>query len=275
MISISDFPPNSIINNKYFRWYLQICNKEYSCGYVEKHHIIPRSFGGNDERKNLVELSARAHLIVHLLLVKCSVNSYKRSAANAVHFMRSGCKKHSRHDKIFSRTFSFVKEALSVKRKFFAWSPENFIFTGTDVKLFCKNKNMQKCTASNAFKEGEIKVSTAGKFKGWVFAAEEYSVNQINDIRNTAFLIAKENRNKARKAIWERDKNTRVLGGGKQVKLILQDPSGKVHNFNSLTELHAATNKPATSMQNVKNKLPYTFLLGAWRDWTLIKYESI
>ena len=37
--------------------------------YGENHHIIPRSFGGNDNPKNLVRLSAREHFIVHLLLV--------------------------------------------------------------------------------------------------------------------------------------------------------------------------------------------------------------
>lgn len=39
-------------------------------GYVEKHHIIPRSLGGSDTEENIVELTAREHFIAHLLLSK-------------------------------------------------------------------------------------------------------------------------------------------------------------------------------------------------------------
>ena len=36
----------------------------------EKHHVLPRSHGGGDEEDNLVPLTRREHLIVHLLLSK-------------------------------------------------------------------------------------------------------------------------------------------------------------------------------------------------------------
>lgn len=39
-------------------------------GYVECHHIVPKSLGGTDEKSNLVNLSAREHFICHLLLAK-------------------------------------------------------------------------------------------------------------------------------------------------------------------------------------------------------------
>lgn len=39
-------------------------------GYKERHHIIPRSLGGNDDTENLVDLTAREHFIAHLLLAK-------------------------------------------------------------------------------------------------------------------------------------------------------------------------------------------------------------
>lgn len=39
-------------------------------GYVERHHIIPKSLGGNNDCQNLVWLTAEEHLEVHLLLVK-------------------------------------------------------------------------------------------------------------------------------------------------------------------------------------------------------------
>jgi hypothetical protein len=39
-------------------------------GYVERHHIIPKSLGGANEPHNLVWLTASEHLAVHLLLTK-------------------------------------------------------------------------------------------------------------------------------------------------------------------------------------------------------------
>jgi hypothetical protein len=39
-------------------------------GYVERHHIIPRSLGGSDKECNIVALTAREHFICHLLLTK-------------------------------------------------------------------------------------------------------------------------------------------------------------------------------------------------------------
>ena len=38
--------------------------------YTEKHHIIPKSLGGNNKKTNFVKLSAREHYICHLLLTK-------------------------------------------------------------------------------------------------------------------------------------------------------------------------------------------------------------
>ena len=37
-------------------------------GYTEKHHIVPSALGGIDDESNLVKLTAREHLIVHMLL---------------------------------------------------------------------------------------------------------------------------------------------------------------------------------------------------------------
>ena len=40
------------------------CNESY----YEKHHIIPKCLGGNDEENNLIDLFAREHFIAHKLL---------------------------------------------------------------------------------------------------------------------------------------------------------------------------------------------------------------
>ena len=42
------------------------CNNEYH----ERHHIIPKCIGGNDDEENLVDLFAREHFIAHRLLAQ-------------------------------------------------------------------------------------------------------------------------------------------------------------------------------------------------------------
>ena len=39
-------------------------------GYYEKHHILPKSLGGTNNKENLVKLTAREHFLCHWLLVK-------------------------------------------------------------------------------------------------------------------------------------------------------------------------------------------------------------
>lgn len=67
------------LDNKYYKWYQQLTSKQnrsLDC-YTEKHHIIPRSMGGEDSKENLVVLTAREHYIAHLLLTKCVKKSYR------------------------------------------------------------------------------------------------------------------------------------------------------------------------------------------------------
>ena len=53
-------------------------------GYVERHHILPRSLGGSDEAENLIRLTPEDHFFAHLLLAKI----YGRGMWVAVRMMR-------------------------------------------------------------------------------------------------------------------------------------------------------------------------------------------
>lgn len=60
------------LQNKYTQCYYNIVNRAKAreqLGYVEKHHIIPKSLGGKDTADNLVKLTAREHFICHWLNV--------------------------------------------------------------------------------------------------------------------------------------------------------------------------------------------------------------
>lgn len=64
---------DGFLDNKYTKLYFQIINSTTEVellGYCEVHHIIPRSFGGSDDKDNLVKLSSRKHFLCHYLLTK-------------------------------------------------------------------------------------------------------------------------------------------------------------------------------------------------------------
>jgi len=57
-------------------------------GYIERHHIIPRSFGGSDDAINIVALTAREHFLAHFCLWKFSSGDNRRKMAFAFRAMR-------------------------------------------------------------------------------------------------------------------------------------------------------------------------------------------
>lgn len=68
------------IDNKYTKIYFNIIKKAKTSlpiGYTERHHIIPKSLGGNDEKENIVELTAKQHYLCHRLLVKMTSGKNK------------------------------------------------------------------------------------------------------------------------------------------------------------------------------------------------------
>lgn len=86
------------INNEYTKKYYKIIENSIKrtpstmsrrtakkiLGYVERHHIIPKSLGGSDNKDNLVWLTAEEHLNAHLLLpymVKDESNKRKMFSA--------------------------------------------------------------------------------------------------------------------------------------------------------------------------------------------------
>jgi hypothetical protein len=55
--------------------------KKYKNIYYEQHHIIPKCMGGNENKKNLILLTAREHFIVHWLLIRIYADNRKLAHA--------------------------------------------------------------------------------------------------------------------------------------------------------------------------------------------------
>ena len=73
-------------------------------GFTEIHHIVPRCMGGTDDVFNLVQLTTREHIIVHMLLQRMYPNNYGLSLAVTLMFSSRDTSKFS------SKTISSFKE---------------------------------------------------------------------------------------------------------------------------------------------------------------------
>lgn len=82
--------------------------------YYESHHIVPRCLGGNDDKENLVLLTAREHFIAHRLLSK--IYPQDLNLKLAVLFMAS-TETLGEIYKVTSRTYSILKSEASESRK--------------------------------------------------------------------------------------------------------------------------------------------------------------
>jgi len=108
------------INNKYKKWHDSIIdrakNRVLSC-YVERHHIIPKSCGGSDDKFNLVSLTPREHFIVHLLLTKILKGNNKAKMILAFNFMCDLKKKNSRlFDSLRSKGLKILSKKLTGRK---------------------------------------------------------------------------------------------------------------------------------------------------------------
>jgi hypothetical protein len=83
-------------------------------GYVERHHIDPKSLGGNDHIDNLVDLTAREHFMCHLLLTKMysegTPSYYKMVKA---FMMMLTCRSQNQDRFLTSRKYNFLREEFS------------------------------------------------------------------------------------------------------------------------------------------------------------------
>lgn len=61
-------------------------------GYTERHHILPKSLGGSDDKGNLVSLTAREHYICHLLLTKMYFDENSKNKMIHAFFMMCNAK---------------------------------------------------------------------------------------------------------------------------------------------------------------------------------------
>ena len=105
------------LQNKYTDCYHRIITRATNrslLGYTERHHIIPKSLGGSNSKNNIVQLTAREHLICHRLLVKMVEGNAYFKMINALWAMCNLKNKHHQRTTITSRCYEKLKKDRSV-----------------------------------------------------------------------------------------------------------------------------------------------------------------
>jgi hypothetical protein len=75
--------------SKYSKYYYSIIDNAKSRTisgniYTEKHHIIPKSMGGDNSPSNLVKLTAREHFVCHRLLARITTGQNRNKMVHAL-----------------------------------------------------------------------------------------------------------------------------------------------------------------------------------------------
>ena len=97
--------PNLRHINRYIS-YIENCRTKLFTGRTEKHHILPKSFGGSNGI-NLLRMSPRHHYISHVLLAKATGSPKMIKALHKMVYSRTGDV--SRDYKITSRMYAYLR----------------------------------------------------------------------------------------------------------------------------------------------------------------------
>ena len=102
--------------NRYYKFINSLKNQTVD-GYFEKHHIVPRSHGGSNDKENLIKLTARQHYVAHWMLWK----AYGKEMTTAFHYMTHVGRYGKR---INSRTFELLKLEEDARNRSRKHTPE-------------------------------------------------------------------------------------------------------------------------------------------------------
>lgn len=113
------------IQNKYYAWYYSIISNARSeirnkkDGYYERHHVVPKSLGGDESADNKILLTAKEHFIAHYLLTKMTSGEDRCKMLFAMKRMSVSNQHHKR--KLTSAQYAICKrshsEAMTLRYK--------------------------------------------------------------------------------------------------------------------------------------------------------------
>ena len=142
-------------------------------GYTERHHIIPRCMGGDNQPDNLVELTAREHFLCHMLLCEMYPKNYK--LVHALFLMSIGKQKVKAQQYVIgSRTYERLRLEYS---KMLTGRPQS---EETKLKKSIKMKQVWANKTPEEMKIRGIKSSETRRSKGSFIQTQEQK-DKISD----------------------------------------------------------------------------------------------
>ena len=155
----------------------------------ERHHIIPQSLGGSNDKSNMVYLSCREHFLCHWLLVKMTIGVHYHKMVYALMGMRAENEHQERYQTIFTaRVYekyriehSEYHSKLMKSKNLVPWNKGGVEITDEhrkNLSIAAKNrprpttesiaKRVAKVTGSKRSDETKAKMSASaiGKLKG-------------------------------------------------------------------------------------------------------------
>jgi len=184
-------------------------NREKIIGvYYEKHHIIPKSHGGNNSKENLVLLTAREHFLAHWLLWKIYGT---KEMAFAFHSMKRN-KKTKQYEFLTSRHYAAAREASNFAAKEMHKAGKYKYTEERRQKL----KDHPNNTFKDPIKQGKLsrrrwekiskedrsKMQTEANLKGWAGLNKEERKRRTRNAWSWSNLTKEERSEKIKKG-WE------------------------------------------------------------------------
>jgi hypothetical protein len=170
-------------DNKYTKWYYSIINKAQIrqlplSEYKERHHVIPKSLGGNNLPENLVNLTAKEHFICHLLLPKMVNSTYKSKMLYALWSMSNleNANQQTKRYNPSARIYEQVRRMVSIHNSgaghsqakiYEVTEPNGIKHTINYLKQFCKDRNFNYDQVLRLVREHRL--GQGGILNGWSF----------------------------------------------------------------------------------------------------------
>ena len=142
------------IDNKYKHTYYRLiksrkklCRSKSEQHYFERHHIIPKSCGGDNSETNLVLLTAREHFIAHLLLPKFTIGECHHKMVRARWYMCKLAKKKS--GVCYEKYKLAFKDSMSGCNNPNFGNPNNFLHSEESKQKMSKSHTGKTLTAEH------------------------------------------------------------------------------------------------------------------------------
>lgn len=136
--------------NRYLKFIDALKNQSIE-GYIEKHHILPRSMGGTNAKDNLISLTGRQHYLAHWMLWK----AYGGSMTRAFFMMSNVRKNHYRNSKVYEKARKQYAKEVS---KQLTGKPAQSKFTPEHREKLRQAKLGKKLTAEHRANVGKAQL---------------------------------------------------------------------------------------------------------------------